>query len=531
MSLPSRRRALRLLPLVLVLLAPALPGTPTATAAGEATLRVGPSSYVGGQLITLSGNIGRADVRVKLQGNMGRPGDTWSTIATKRSDSQGAYSFTMPAPSMFGVWRRVVGGGTSTNRVELNPKSQDLVLDVVGSPVAGQPFNVAVHTQPSADFDRDHWAYLKGRKNDLPAPAFPGRTLTLQRQDGAGWTTVQTTQVEADGQGLFEDVVLDQVSTAVLRVRQENIFDGGNRIHWFPSFPTPVQERASARAARTAPLATPVRTTSSGAPTASRRAKGGGQVRQANKRYGWAPKIYDFAWEFGESLTAKPPRGTRQRGRWLDTTTGLGRVSTHNGGLLIDSQRGWGGTDDRGDRGTTTATLKGNNLRYGRWETKMRLKRMESDDRNYRAVIELVPAKARHRRCGARTVTVADVVATGSSTLKRTRVGIAVKGAKRSQHWRAVRRPRLQQTRVNAFAVEIGRRHVSWFVNGRPLGTVKSRVAVPKVPMTMQLRLVGKPGQEMNKTQFHSDWQRGFGLRKGKQVKSGAGLRKRRYSC
>ena len=37
----------------------------------------------------------------------------------------------------------------------------------------------------------------------------------------------------------------------------------------------------------------------------------------------WAPSLWDFAWERGQSLTDRPSRGSDRRGWWSDRATGL----------------------------------------------------------------------------------------------------------------------------------------------------------------------------------------------------------------
>ena len=81
-----------------------------------------------------------------------------------------------------------------------------------------------------------------------------------------------------------------------------------------------------------------------------------------------------------------------------------------------------------------------------------------------------------------------------------------------------------------SFAAEVARGHITWFYNGRPVGTVRSRAAVSDVPLTMRLSLVGQQNREMNKTFFISDWQRGYDLHAGRSVTSGHSLKRGKYS-
>ena len=60
------------------------------------------------------------------------------------------------------------------------------------------------------------------------------------------------------------------------------------------------------------------------------------------------------------------------------------------------------------------------------------------------------------------------------------------------------------------------KRHISWFIEGRVVATVKSRAAVSDVPMTLRLSLAGRGLDEVNRTQAISDWQRGYSLERGR---------------
>ena len=72
-----------------------------------------------------------------------------------------------------------------------------------------------------------------------------------------------------------------------------------------------------------------------------------------------------------------------------------------------------------------------------------------------------------------------------------------------------------------ALGVEVAGNHIAWLLNGKPVGTVTARGAIPKVPMTMRLRLAGKGDAEMNQVQVNSDWQRAYPIKTGKKAWSG----------
>jgi hypothetical protein len=499
----------------------ALAPTGTSAARQPGPLKVSPSHYVGGQRMLFEGNLGVSGRRrIGLQFHMNRGGDGWNDVEGFRSRTKpdGSFRFFHPAPSMFGIRMRVVSGRHATEPWTFNARSQEVHLTLDGGlpelgsdeVLAGSPFTINVDTAP----------VLRGRQ-DLPPPVFDGRGLVLQQRTAEGlWKDLARTETDAQGRGAFTRTVeLDELPTGGLpgtvafRVVQADWEQAGSPpIGWFPSFPLLVQvlpDLGLARAAteRGAPSAPPV-----DRPELGRT----GAATTASQTHGWAPSLWDFAWEYGESLTSPPARGTARKGRWIDASDGTGRAAKHNGGLMLDSQPERSGD---GDHGTTWVTLQGAETAYGRWEAKLRLRTWESGARDYNAVIELVPARAGDYRCGAQNITVADVPVGGST------VGVGVKALAKNRQWTRTLRFRDHED-ATAFAVEVTKRHISWFMNGRVIGTVKSRAAVPDVPMTLRLSLVGGgPGQEMNKTQFISDWQRGFSLDRGRQVTNGNRLK------
>jgi len=524
---PPTRAALFLLASAVALTLIATPST--ANAAG-ASLRVTPGSgYVAGQSVTFAGNIGLNGVRsVKLQTNMNR-GGPWTDLEGRfraKTDSNGNFEFQFPAPSMRNIMFRVASGGAATPGFTFDPKSQDLVLDVdLGDSDAvtpGLPFDIAVDTTPEGDD-------VKRRPDLEGTPAFPGRTLTLQQRDGEGWDTLATTSTDQRGNGLFRNVTVDSTTLdnpgeVVYRARQENYTQNGHDIGWFPSFPTYVDVIAPGGSGISATDPAPAATVPQASPTSdpTLRASESGGATSASKANRWGVALWDFAWVFGESLSSQPYRGLDRKGRWLDSSDGTGRVMQHNGGVMLDSKR----VNDAGpgDRGTTRATLRGNPMRYGRWEVNLRLKSEESNARDYSAKLELVPENPGDYRCGAQNITIADVSAHDSS------LTVGAKALKKSREWTRTVPGVFRQNGAYAFAVEVTRRHITWFMQGKAVATVRSRAATPRVPMTLRMSLEGDGQQEMNQTQMFSDWQRGFSLKRGKSVKNGPRMSAGRHS-
>ena len=480
------------------------------------SLLVSPGSlFVAGQRLTFSGDLGVRGVRrIHLQQHMGRTGDVWGDIDgfSAKTEADGSFSFRYPAPSMFNLRLRVAAKGAVTGSWGFDAKSQDLTLSTGRIPGLGEdevleglPFNIVVDTTPT----------LVGRP-DLPAPPIPGRTLTLQqRVDGDTWKTLDTTRTSLLGLGTFTRSVGD-AGYVTYRVREEDWSKDGDDIGWYPSFPFTVRvvDPRHPDAGRQEQDGAPSRPVGRGTAPVTR----GGQT--AAKINQWGVSLWDFAWTGGESLTSKPYRGTDLHGWWRDYSDGSGRTAKVNGQIALDSGRNFRGD---GDHGTTRATLQDNPATYGRWETAFRIKRFEAGAGDYHAVLELVPDRASDYRCGTRNITIADIDAGGHT------LDIGVRNS-RGRQWTAARRIDIG-TRSAALGIEVARSHITWFADGRPIGVVRDPKAVPGVPMTLRLSLVGDGAEEMNHTQLFSDWERAWSLDRGKQVLRGASLRQRSYDA
>ena len=457
------------------------------------------ADYIGGQALTFAGNIGATgERRVHLQVNAGYSGETWGDIDgfSAMTAPNGDFSFVYPAPAMFGIRYRVASGSLSTPLVTFDAHSQDLTVTPAGVPVTGKPFDLVVDTTTT----------LARRPDTIGLKPIPGRTLTLQeRVTPTRWAELDTAQTNSLGLARF--TVTEQVGGEhVYRVVQENVFTDGNRIGWFPSFPTYVDVLDS-------PLSAGHRATAPRLMSGPTQPNPSGGARiTASQTFQWGVSLFDFAWVFGDSLSAKPYRGSLRKGSWTEYNDGGGRISSHNGGLYFDSKRV--NAPGPGDFGTTMATLQGNPMTYGRWEVRMRARSDETDNRDYLVRAELVPAAAGDYDCGAHNITLGEVTAHGNTI-----VGGVNAGDRRWTYRRTVSGG-LNNVSFNA-AVEVGKKHITWFINGKPVGTVRSAEAVSDLPMTLRVSLVGDGQREMNDTDILSDWQRGFSLLRGTQVTDG----------
>ena len=267
----------------------------------------------------------------------------------------------------------------------------------------------------------------------------------MQQRDSGRWQNLATTTTDTSGRGSF---VTTANADRVYRVREEAITSGGNSIGWFPSFPLFVEVGSGRSQVRTDASGTqPSHRETAAAARWVSSARAGGAVPTAGSTHKWGSTLWDFAWEFGESLDSRPYRGTDRAGGWLDSSTGTGRAAKHNGGLILDSQRGVEGS---GDRGTTALTLQRQPMKYGRWETKLRMKAAENNRQDYRVLAELIPDNPADYHCGAQNITIAEVTPHGS------RVVIGARSMSGNREWTYAKRlTSLKGGGSAAFAVEV----------------------------------------------------------------------------
>lgn len=245
-----------------------------------------------------------------------------------------------------------------------------------------------------------------------------------------------------------------------------------------------------------------------------------GDGTTAAQRYGWRTMQWDFAWEFGESLTDGAYRGQRSRGgRWVDKSTGTGRVVKYGGGLEFHSGEPIDGAKDRGD---TELTLRGKPARRGRWELRERIRLEEGPRTPYAFVVELIPDDPARYDCGAHNLTIARAVVGGTSV----KVGVNAGSTSWSKTLTGFRR---SEGEGRLYAVQVTGRRITWFVNGRAVASLGARAAIPKMPMTVRMRLDGKGTDEMRKSEVLIDWVRNYDLGKGKRPRRGAALTKGRF--
>lgn len=484
-----------LLAALAVLLASVVTALPASSAADERrapSLSVSPANgtFTAGQELTFTGNIGRSGrQKVRLQSNMGRPGDAWKPVpgASSKTNASGAFTIRTQAWAMLGIKFRVAGKGARTpawtsqvvhQEVDLISASDDLGS---GAAVVGRPVRIVADTSRM--------------------PLLLGRGTTLQQRSGTGWVDVAPGVVGADGRSEFA-VTPATAGTTVYRVRLEAFRQGIGYVGWFPSYPLYVEARGSAEEwwnARSQRPSTQPRVSAD--PVAPRLLKPFQTTAAATLK--WGTQQFDFDWEQGHSLT-DAPAGLVRRGSWLDESDGTGRTALRNGALHMSSNSEGAGRS--GSRGSMWATLNGNAQAYGRWETRMMPMLFGGGTNDYTVSFDLVPADPAARRCGAQDITLLQVRPRTSEVL------VGARNLAGTQWTRRIGGVQLVNT-FHAFAVEVDRKKITWFIDGRPVGQVRDRSAISGLPLTVRVSMTG--GEDMKTTRVLWDWIRGYPMGRG----------------
>ena len=458
------------------------------------SLSVSPANgaFTAGQELTFTGNIGRSGrQKVRLQSNMGRPGDAWKPVpgATARTAASGAFTLRTRAWAMVGIKFRVVGKGGRTPAWTSQVVHQDLNITASsdglwsGEAVIGSPVRIVADTRTM--------------------PLLLGRATTLQQRVGTGWADVAHGVVGADGLSTFT-LTPTAIGTTVYRVRLEEFRRGIGYTGWFPSYPLYVETRASADewwdARRRTAVGGTARTSADPLPS---RAAARAFQSTAAATYKWGTQQFDFDWEQGHSLT-DAPAGIVRRGWWLDESDGTGRTALRNGALHMSSNSEGAGRS--GSRGSMWATLNGNAQAYGRWETRMMPMLFGGGTNDYTISLDLVPADPAARRCGGQDITMLQVRPGTSEVL------VGARNLAGTQWIRRVGGVQVANT-FHAYAVEVARKKITWFIDGRPVGQVRDRSAVSGVPLTVRVSVTG--GEDMRTTRVLWDWVRGYPMDRG----------------
>jgi hypothetical protein len=159
---------------------------------------------------------------------------------------------------------------------------------------------------------------------------------------------------------------------------------------------------------------------------------------------------------------------------------------------------------------------------YGRWETRMRAVELNKVGRHFRFTWRLVPAGG--HRCGSKMITMA-TYRPGDKLVRgfvRTRPTHAFDFARardlRSRAW-------------HAFAVEVTRTHISWFVDTKVVRTERRPAALEGYRLVPEFVIQGVKGHTMRRSRLQMDWVRHYTLQRksAKSIKAPA-MRRATYN-
>lgn len=233
--------------------APSVSPTVTIRIAASVTARLAAARVTSGKKFTLSGAVkpGAAGARVSLQRYVAKK---WQTLATKKTDARGTYSFAKKA-TKGGTWKlRAAVASYDGNGAAVSPVRQLQVMIPVRITAAARPGTVAPQTQFT----------FRGRITPKRAKV----TVTLQSRIGKRWVSINSTRTDAAGRYTFR---ITSGSAGVARLR---VTTRATKTYRAATSPTRrVTVRASARPAPTLPVSTPHTQT---APTPPAHHSGGG---------------------------------------------------------------------------------------------------------------------------------------------------------------------------------------------------------------------------------------------------------------
>jgi hypothetical protein len=170
-------------------------------------------------------------------------------------------------------------------------------------------------------------------------------------------------------------------------------------------------------------------------------------------------------------------------------------IGQQNGMLTVQAGR---------HTGTISVWLDNHTARTGRWEARVRAVERASTGTRYRFTWELVPAD-RDTRCGANEIVL-------GSYVPGDRV---VRGQVRTlpDHSFSYARARDLRSRAwHTYAVEITKRHISWFVDTRVVRTETRPAALSGIRYRPQFVMQAKPHRTMRPSWLQADWARYYTL-------------------
>jgi hypothetical protein len=172
---------------------------------------------------------------------------------------------------------------------------------------------------------------------------------------------------------------------------------------------------------------------------------------------------------------------------------------------LIGQQQGMLTIKARSGTHRTVAWPRGRAARYGRWESRLRAVELGSAGRHFRFTWRLVAVGGTH--CGGNLIT----LATYRPGDRR------VRGAVRTlpdHEFRYSLRRDLRSRAWHAYAVEVTRDHISWFVDTKVVHTERRPAALSGVKLKPEFVISGSSKHAHRSSMMQMDWVRHYSLQR-----------------
>ncbi len=190
------------------------------------------------------------------------------------------------------------------------------------------------------------------------------------------------------------------------------------------------------------------------------------ELVSAGATYGWYPVAWRYEFKGGRT----EPKQWKIRGR--------ASQYQQNGMLTIVGKPGVHSRE-------VASTWSGVSYSQGRWESRMRT-RTYGKGTPFRVQLALVPANHKQRYCGAQDVTFLDYTPKRRSTVK---VAAHTRPALSFTYKKSLSRP-VGGDEWHVFGVEVTKKHIAWFIDGRVAAIEKRPAALSRAAFTMQARLI-----------------------------------------
>lgn len=174
---------------------------------------------------------------------------------------------------------------------------------------------------------------------------------------------------------------------------------------------------------------------------------------------------------------------------------GPGAVRTQHGMLTLNTAT----------KGTVSARMTIPGRAYGRWETRLRQRQYGHKHTPYRVITELVPVTKAGEGCGEQNIALNRFKMGGHE------VNFYIRSRPDNLYQASLKRG-LGQDQWHTYAVEVTRKHISWFVDSHVIRTETRPEALTGRKFQVRFTMQAVKGKRMNKARMQMDWLRYWNL-------------------